>query len=141
MTATPAALELPTALTAEEQGLYRTWQARVGRARRGDSDALPAGVALGTLAVMGMSGDEQIAYPVLAMPSVLERAAAPGLAALDLPPDVVFAGELAVRIAGAAARRGPIIAGNPLAGEMRHITPGEVTKYRTTFVLIPRVGG
>jgi hypothetical protein len=138
MTATAPLLATPTSLTIDEQALYRTWQERVLRVRNGASDALPDGVTLGTLAVMGLSGDEQIAYPVLAMPSALERSALPAAAAaLDLPADVVFAGELAIRI----ARRGPIIAGSPAAGDMRHITPGEVTKHRTTFVLIPRVGG
>jgi hypothetical protein len=142
MTATAPLLATPTSLTIDEQALYRTWQERVLRVRNGASDALPDGVTLGTLAVMGLSGDEQIAYPVLAMPSALERSALPAAAAaLDLPADVVFAGELAIRIALVAARRGPIIAGSPAAGDMRHITPGEVTKHRTTFVLIPRVGG
>jgi hypothetical protein len=131
MPSTP--LETPTTLTPAEQALYCTWQERVIQARSGSPDALPDGVSLGVLAVMGLSGDEQIAYPVLAMPSTLERS--------ELPADVVFAGELAVRIALVAARRGPIIAGSPAAGDMRHISPGEVIKHRTTFVLIPRVGG
>ena len=142
MTTTSPLLTTPTTLTAEEQELYRTWKARVARARDGAPDALPDGVSLGTLAVMGTSGDEQIAYPVLAMPSSREGAAAPSQpAARELPPDIVFAGELATRIAAAASRRGPIIAGSPLSGSMRQITPGEVTKHSTTFVLIPRVGG
>jgi hypothetical protein len=142
MTTTAPLLADPTTLTTDEQALYRIWQERVLRARSGASDVLPDGVALGTLAVMGLSGDEQIAYPVLAMPSTLERSALlTETLTLDLPADVVFAGELAIRIALLAARRGPIIAGSPAAGDMRHITPGEVTKHRTTFVLIPRVGG
>jgi hypothetical protein len=141
MRATAQVLDTTTTLSTEEQALYSAWQERVQRARRGAAEALPEGIVLGTLAVMGLSGDEQITYPVLAMPSVLERAAAPAGTALDLPPDVAFAHELAARIARVASRRGPIIAGSPASGALRHIAPDEVTKHTTTFVLIPRVGG
>lgn len=83
-------------LTADELALKQQWEARVARYVAGETDALPPEVAgLGTLRVMGRSGDEALAFP---------RVQRSALA--TLPADVQFGVTLAERTLDAQRQAG-----------------------------------
>ena len=116
MSSTTITTGAPSAADRDEVALRAAWEARVQRARAGDSTALPEGVRLGTLRVFGRSGDQPLAFPVIRAIADLEL----------LPPDVQFGLELANRAVTAFGAQG----GNRMTFAS---TPGEDAEQITVI--------
>lgn len=134
MASTTITTSAPSADDRDEVALRAEWEARVQRARGGDTTALPEGVSLGTLRVFGRAGDQPVAFPVLRAIADLEL----------LPPDVQFGLTLANRTITAFGAQGGArmaFASTPGEDAAEQITVLDPTKHVDVLLVGAIAGG